>query len=193
MAFHLRYSGQEYIPREGPVVVVSNHQSHLDPPLVGAGCNRQMDYLARDTLFGFAPLNWVMGSLGAIPIDREGGGMAGIRETLRRLKHGGMVLLFPEGTRTKDGSIGPFRPGFTTLAVRGRAALLPAAIEGAYRAWPRRSRLPGLATIHVHYGRAIQPDDVARHGEDELLVEVERRVRMCHAILCRRPAFARRA
>jgi 1-acyl-sn-glycerol-3-phosphate acyltransferase len=151
-----------------------------------------MNYLARDTLYGFAPFDWLMNSLGAIPIDREGGGLAGIKETFRRLKRGAMVLMFPEGTRTKDGRIGRFRPGFTTLAVRGRAAVLPAAIEGAYHAWPKRRKFPGPGTIHVHYGPALSPQAVAEFSEAELLAEAERRVRACHDLLCRRPVFAGR-
>jgi 1-acyl-sn-glycerol-3-phosphate acyltransferase len=190
MGFQLRYTGQYNIPLEGAVVVVSNHQSHLDPPLVGAGCPRQMNYLARDTLFGFTPFAWLMLSLGAIPIDREGGGLAGIKETLRRLKRGAMVLMFPEGTRTRDGRIGPFRPGFTTMAVRGRAAVLPVAIEGAYHAWPKRRTFPGPGTIHVHYGPAISPEAVSEFSEAQLIAEAERRVRACHELLCRRPVFA---
>jgi 1-acyl-sn-glycerol-3-phosphate acyltransferase len=190
--FHLRYSGQENIPSEGSVVVVSNHQSHLDPPLVGAGCRRQMNYLARDTLYGFRPFDWLMSSLGAIPIDREGSGLAGIKQTLRRLKKGGMVVMFPEGTRTRDGTIGHFRPGFTTLAVRGRAAVLPAAVEGAYQVWPRRRKLPRPGPIHVHYGQPLDPAEVAGSSEDALIQEAERRVRACHFILRQRPVFASR-
>jgi len=147
--------------------------------------------VARDTLFGFTPFAKLMLSLNAIPIDREGGGLAGLKETLRRLKRGEMVLLFPEGTRTRDGRIGPFRPGFTTLAVRGRAAVLPVAIEGAYCAWPRRRRLPWVATIHVHYAQPLSAAEVACFAERELLREVEGRVRACHEMLCGRPVLAR--
>lgn len=183
LGYRLRYSGIHNIPKEGPVVVVSNHQSHFDPPLVGAGSSREMNYLARDTLYGFAPLDWLMSSLNAVPLDREGGGLAGIKETLRRLKRGEMVVLFPEGTRTADGRIGPFRPGFTTLAVRGRAAVLPVAIAGAHAAWPKQRKFPGLAPIHVHYGKPLSPDEVRRLPEQDLIAEVERRVRACYAML----------
>ena len=72
LVFGVRYTGQKNIPAEGGVLVVSNHQSHLDPPLVGLGCRRHMNYLARETLFGFAPFRWLIKSLNAIPIDREG-------------------------------------------------------------------------------------------------------------------------
>jgi 1-acyl-sn-glycerol-3-phosphate acyltransferase len=157
----------------------------FDPPLVGIGCWRRMNYLARDTLFRFAPFGWLIGSVGAIPIDREGSGLSGIKEALRRLKRGEMVLIFPEGTRTANGQIAPFRAGFTTLAVRSGAAILPVAIDGAFQVWPRRKKWPGLGRIRVHYGAAIRPDEIAGRDERELLAEVERRVRQCHAEACR--------
>ena len=162
-------------PRRGPVLVVSNHQSHFDPPLVGAGCWRRMNYLARETLFRFAPLGWLIRSLDAIPIDRDGLGLNGIKESLRRLKRGEMVLIFPEGTRTRDGEVAPFRPGFTVLAARSKAWILPVAIEGAFDAWPRSQKLPRLGTIHVLYGKPIPPEEVAGCDERELVAEVERR------------------
>ena len=125
LAFGLRYSGRENIPRSGAVLVVSNHQSHFDPPLIGAGCPRRLNYLARETLFRFAPFRWLIKSLDAIPIDRDGLGLNGIKESLRRLKRGEMVLIFPEGTRTNDGEVVAFRPGFTVLAARTKAWILP--------------------------------------------------------------------
>jgi 1-acyl-sn-glycerol-3-phosphate acyltransferase len=192
IAFGVHHTGQRNIPKTGGVLVVSNHQSHLDPPLVGVGCPRQMNYLARDTLFLFAPLRWLIKSLEAIPIDREGIGLGGIKESLRRLKRGEMLLLFPEGTRTRDGEIAPFRPGFTVLAVRSGAAILPVAIEGAYRAWPRWRKLPRPGVVHIHYGRPILPEEIQGRDERELRAEVERRVRECHAELRKRPAFAAR-
>ncbi len=183
LAWHVRHTGQEKIPATGGVLVVSNHQSNLDPPLVGLGCARRMNYLARDTLFRFPPLRWLIRSLDAIPIDREGIGLSGIKESLRRLKRGEMVLVFPEGTRTPTGDIQPFLPGFTALAVRGRAAILPVAIEGAYQSWPRQQRFPRLGRVAVHYGEPILPSQVVAMADRALLAEVERRVRACHALL----------
>jgi 1-acyl-sn-glycerol-3-phosphate acyltransferase len=190
LAYGLRYSGRKNIPATGPVLVVSNHQSHFDPPLIGAGCGRRMNYLARKTLFHFAPLGWLIRSLDAIPIDRDGLGLNGIKESLRRLKRGEMVLIFPEGTRTRDGEVAPFRPGFTVLAARSKAWILPVAVEGAYEVWPRSRKLPRRGTIHVLYGRPIPPEEVAGCDERELAAEVERRIRQCRASLQEHPAFA---
>jgi 1-acyl-sn-glycerol-3-phosphate acyltransferase len=189
VACPVRYWGVRNIPREGGVLVVSNHQSHFDPPLVGMGCRRQMNYLARDTLFGFAPFRWLILSINAIPIDREGLGLGGIKEALKRLKRGEMVLIFPEGTRTPDGEIGRFRPGFTTLAVRSGAAILPAAVEGAYGCWPKSRKFPRPGRIGVRYGRPLTPADYAGLEERELMLLVESRIRECQAELRRLPDF----
>jgi 1-acyl-sn-glycerol-3-phosphate acyltransferase len=183
VVYHVRYSGWHNIPAEGGVLVVSNHQSHFDPPLVGIGCPRKINFMARETLFRFAPFGWFIGSIGAFPIDREGSGLRGIKEALKRLKRGEMVAVFPEGTRTRDGEIAPFRPGFTTLAVRSKAAILPVAIEGAFEAFPRSQKFPGRGRIRVHYGKPILPSEFADRDERELLAEVERRVRECLAEL----------
>ena len=187
LGYRVRHSGLHHIPPEGGVLVVSNHQSHFDPPLVGIGCPRRMNYVARDTLFRFGPFGRLLSSVDAIPIDREGIGLGGIKESLKRLKRGEMVLIFPEGTRSPDGEIHPFRPGFTALAVRSKAALLPVAIEGAFQAWPRWQKFPGLGRIRVHFGEPILPGEFAGRDERDLLAEVERRVRECQAALRRQP------
>jgi 1-acyl-sn-glycerol-3-phosphate acyltransferase len=183
VVYRVRYSGWHNIPAEGGVLVVSNHQSHLDPPLVGIGCPRQMNFMARETLFRFAPFGRLIYSIGAFPLDREGVGLGGIKEALKRLKRGEMVLIFPEGTRTRDGNIARFRPGFTTLAVRSKAAILPVAIDGAFEAFPRSSNWPGPGRIRVHFGKPILPVEYAGCDERELLIEVERRVHECQTQL----------
>jgi 1-acyl-sn-glycerol-3-phosphate acyltransferase len=185
LMFQVRHSGQKNIPSEGSVLVVSNHQSHLDPPLVGMACGRHMNFVSRQSLFRFAPFGWLINSLDAIPIDREGIGLSGIKESLKRLKRGEMLLIFPEGTRTPDGQIKPFRPGFTSLAVRSGAAILPVAIEGAYRCWPKSQTFPRPGKVRVHYGQPILPQDYKGMDERDLLVLVEKRVRQCHAEVLR--------
>ena len=178
--FQIRVSGRDLVPREGGVMVLSNHQSHFDPVLIGLACDRRLNYLARETLFGFTPFRWLIQSLDAIPIDREGLGLAGLKETLRRLKAGELVLIFPEGTRTRDGELAPLKPGFSALARRAGVPLLPVAIDGAYQAWPRRQLLPGTATIHIRFGEPLSAEAVADYDERALVAEVEQRIRACH-------------
>lgn len=189
--FRYRAWGHQYEPRSGPLLVCSNHQSHLDPVLIGVVLRRHPNYLARETLFRFAPFRWLIKSLNAIPIDREGFGMSGIKETLRRLKRGEAVVLFPEGTRTTDGEVAELKPGICAIARRGKAALLPVGIDGAFEAWPRRRLLPTTGTIHVHLGPPIEAEEVKRLSDDELLAELRRRIRACHAAA--RTSIARQA
>jgi 1-acyl-sn-glycerol-3-phosphate acyltransferase len=188
----VRHTGRQNIPRKGGVLVVANHQSHFDPPLVGMPGPRRMNYLARDTLFSFKPFGWLIGSIGSIPIDPSGRAIGGIKTALRCLKRGEIVVMFPEGSRSPDGKIQAFRPGFTTLAVRSKAAILPVGIEGAYDGWPRDRKLPRLCNAHVHYGTPILPDEVAAYEERELIAEVERRIHECCDIVRQHPLFAGR-
>ncbi len=179
--YRIRCTGRENVPAAGGVLVLSNHQSQFDPVLVGLAIDRRLNYLARETLFRFAPFRWFIRSLDAIPIDREGLGLAGLKETLRRLKRDELVLIFPEGTRTPDGAVHPLKPGFSALAQRANVPLLPVAIDGAFDAWPRWQPVPGLAVIHVHIGEPIPPELARSFDERELVAEVERRIRECFA------------
>lgn len=179
--FQVRCAGHEHVPSEGGVLICSNHQSYLDPVLVGLGFMRHCNYLARDTLFRFGPFGWLIGFVNAIPIDREGGGLRGLKETLKRLKGGEMVLIFPEGTRTHDGEISPLKPGFLVLARRGHVPLLPVAVDGTFEAWPRNALLPRPSVVRVCIGEPISPEVAATLDDNQLLAEVETRMRACHA------------
>ena len=181
--FRIRVFGREHVPKNGGVLVVSNHQSHLDPILVGLACDRRLNYVARDSLFGFAPFAWLMMSLDAIPIDREGTGLGGLKESLRRLKDGEMLLIFPEGTRTRDGDVGQLKPGFLALARRAKVPLLPVGLDGAYESWPRRNLLPKPAVIQICFAAPLAPEMMSTMSDAELLSEVNARIRQSHALV----------
>jgi 1-acyl-sn-glycerol-3-phosphate acyltransferase len=178
--FQIRCHGRELVPETGGGLMLSNHQSNLDPIVIGLANNRDLNYLARKTLFHVSALRWLMNSLDAIAIDREGTGLGGLKETLRRLKRGELVLMFPEGTRTPNGEVQPLKPGFTVLAKRAGLPLFPLAVDGTFDAWPRQQRLPSPAVIHVQFGDPIEPHLVASLSDEELVREVERRIRDCH-------------
>jgi 1-acyl-sn-glycerol-3-phosphate acyltransferase len=176
----VRCVGRHYIPPEGGALILSNHQSHLDPLLIGLAADRRLNFLARETLFTFLPFRWLIQSLNAIPIDREGVGLSGLKETMRRVRDGEIVLIFPEGTRTPDGEVAILKAGFCALARRVRAPLVPAAIDGAFDAWPRTRRFPRRACIHVVFGPALLPDEIAQLDDNALVARVEDLIRACH-------------
>lgn len=174
--YRVRYFGVNNIPSSGPVLVVSNHQSHLDPPLIGAGVPRRMHYLARKSLFRFPVFSHLIRSYGAIPLDLEQP-LSGLKEALKCLHAGEAVLIFPEGTRSPDGDIHPFHKGFRMLAHRARAVIVPTAIEGAFAAWPRWRRFPRPGRVAVRFGTPLFPEDYLPWDEERFLREVEARVR----------------
>lgn len=176
----LRCHGRSHIPPSGGALVLSNHQSNFDPVLVGLCSNRRLNYLARLTLFRFPPFRWLIQSLDAIPIDREGSGLGGVKETLKRLKAGEMVLIFPEGTRTSDGQVQALKPGFSAIARRAGVPLVPVAVDGAYDAWPRHRRWPRIAVVHVTFGSPIWPNEIPQLTDDALISVAEQRIRDCH-------------
>ena len=180
LLFRLRIEGREHIPADGGVLVCSNHQSYFDPVIVGLCSDRRLNYLARDTLFRKALFRWLIEFLDAIPIDRDGMGIGGLKETLRRLKREEMVLIFPEGTRTTTGEVSPLKPGFCALARRGKIQLLPVAIDGAFQAWPKGSLLPRRSRICVKIAAPITPEETAAMTDDELVADLESRIRECH-------------
>lgn len=154
----VRVTGRENVPRSGGALLVSNHLSYLDVFVLGVGLPRRLSYVARSSLF-VGPLGPLMRSVGGFPIDREAGGMAGLKETLRKLKSGSIVVLFPEGTRSRDGELGILMPGFAALA-RARVPIVPAGIAGTFEAWPRGRAVPRGHPIRVHYGPPIAPGEV---------------------------------
>jgi 1-acyl-sn-glycerol-3-phosphate acyltransferase len=181
VCFRLRWNGSENFPATGGALICSNHQSFFDPVLVGLTCNRRMNYLARDTLFHSPILAPLIRYLDAIPIDREGGGLAGLKETLRRLKAGEQVLIFPEGTRTSDGEVRPLKPGFCSVARRSKTPLVPVGLDGAYHAWPRTAKFPRLGRMAVVVGEPMPAELVAEMTDAQVVDELAARIKSCHA------------
>jgi 1-acyl-sn-glycerol-3-phosphate acyltransferase len=181
IACQIRCEGRPYVPAQGGALICANHQSYLDPILVGLACDRRLNYLARQSLFRLTPLRWLIDLFDAIPIEREGLGLAGLKETLRRLRRGEMVLIFPEGTRTRDGSIGPLKPGFTALARRGQVPLIPVAIVGAFQAWPRTQPCPLPQPIWIQFGPPISPAEIAGLTDEQLLQRLHGALLQCQA------------
>ena len=107
-----RARGQERLDAAAGGLVLAYHQSFLDPLLIGVQLHRPVSYVARDSLFKVPVVGWILRNTYVMPISRESASSASLRETIRRMQHGFLVGLFPEGTRTETGEVGPFKPGF---------------------------------------------------------------------------------
>lgn len=186
----LSTTGAENIPAEGAALIVSNHASYLDVFILGLTATRPLNYVARSTLFVF-PLGILIRSVGGFPIQREGMGAQGLKETLRRLKYGGLVVLFPEGTRTEAGELGPLKPGIAALAAKAKAPVVPVGLAGTFDAWPRGRRFPRSHAIHAHYGPRISTEEAASLDSEALTALIRTRMEDALAI-ARRELAARR-
>jgi 1-acyl-sn-glycerol-3-phosphate acyltransferase len=177
----LRATGRGNIPDQGSLMLVSNHLSHLDVLVLGILLKRPLNYVARSTLF-FWPLGVLIRSLGAFPIQRDGIGAQGLKETLKRLRSGGIVTLFPEGTRTRDGELAELKAGIALLAAKAKVPILPAGIAGTFETWPRSRSYPIAHPIRVHFGLPISPDLVRSLGPEALTALIRERILECQAI-----------
>ncbi len=154
--FGWRVYNAERVPLVGPVILASNHASFLDPPLVGAGVRRSINYLARESLFRFPVIGWVLHRWQAVPVDREGGGAKGLKAILDRLLAGGAIILFPEGTRTRDGKMQPARSGIGLTVIKSQAPVVPVRVFGTYEAFGRHLRFPRPRRVIVKYGQPLR-------------------------------------
>lgn len=146
----------ERVPVRGPAILASNHASHLDPPLIGAGLRRALNYLARESLFDLPVGGWALRNVNAVPVDRDGGGAAGLRAIFNRLRKGGAIVLFPEGTRTRDGELQKVRSGVGLVVVKSEAPVVPVRVFGTYDAWSRHMKMPLPKPVSVKYGHPMK-------------------------------------
>jgi 1-acyl-sn-glycerol-3-phosphate acyltransferase len=150
--FRWRVFNAERVPPTGPVILASNHASILDPPLVGSGLTRGCNFLARETLFRFPGIGALLRSWQAVPVDRDGGGGAGLKAILSRLLAGGVIILFPEGTRTQDGKLQNARSGIGLTVIKSDAPVVPVRVFGTFEAYGRDAKFPKPKRVTVKYG-----------------------------------------
>jgi 1-acyl-sn-glycerol-3-phosphate acyltransferase len=153
--FRWRVFNPERVPLEGPVILASNHASYIDPPLVGAGVRRQINFLARDTIFHVPILAAILRSWEVVPVDRDGGTGRGLKMILSRLEKGGAIILFPEGTRSRHGELNPARSGIGLAVIKSTAPVVPSRVFGTHRAFGPHMLLPRPRRVIVKYGRPL--------------------------------------
>jgi 1-acyl-sn-glycerol-3-phosphate acyltransferase len=179
-----RSRGSEILDDAGGGLVLANHQSFLDPLLIGLPMHRPISFVARDSLFRVPVIGWILTNTYVMPINREAAGTATLRETIRRMEHGYLVGMFPEGTRTETGEVGTFKPGFVALIRRAKLPVYPVGIAGGFQALGRKSWFLKPARVRVVVGTPITVDEISRFAgrdKDEALIEfVRNRIVECY-------------
>ena len=167
--FRISVQGKENIPKKGAFLLVSNHQSYLDPVFCGIPLKRPLYFLARDTLFANRFFGRLIASVNTIPVRRGKPDLSAIKKIIDKLKQGSGLCIFPEATRTKDGKIATLKPGFGLLCRRTEAIIVPTVIDGAFECWPRYKKIfaPG-SRITICYGRPITPGQIKKTKDREL-------------------------
>ena len=152
LAFRLRIEGREHEPAQGPFIVAANHASALDPPLVGTSLHHRASYMGKQELFTVPILGPLLHSIGVFPVRRGEADHRAIRTSLDVLAAGGVLVMFPEGTRSADGRLQKPEPGAALIGLRTGAMVLPVAVIGSYRILPRGTRWPRFRQITVRMG-----------------------------------------
>lgn len=165
--FRYRAYGKTNVPKKGPVLLVGNHQSFLDPIFCGIGVKRGVVYMARDTLFK-GPFGWAIRSVNAIPVKRDQADIGAMKLIIARLRQGMAVCLYPEGTRSVDGRITRFKGGLGLLCRRSKATVVPVLVDGAFECWPRNKTLftPGL--VMICFGKPLLPEQIEQMNNEQL-------------------------
>jgi len=184
--WRVRVFGLRNVPSRGGVLLACNHQSFLDPVLVTLALHREGNFMARDTLFVNRHFRKLIESLNAFPVKRNTADVGAMKEIIRRLRDGKIVVTFPEGTRTEDGTIGRLLEGSLMVAKRAGAVIVPTVIDGAFEAWPKGMKLPRPGRVSVAYGEPIAESELAGMSVEALALRthtqmegLQRQLRRC--------------
>ncbi|MGE0145203.1 MAG: lysophospholipid acyltransferase family protein [Planctomycetota bacterium] len=164
--------GRENVPSTGPVLLLANHASFLDPPLVGCVCGRDARFIARSTLGEGSLFGRFLHAVGVRFIDRDGSARAGLERAIDELSKGHAVFVFPEGRRTDDGRLGEIRAGFQIILRKVPVPVIPVGVRGTFKSWSRHQRFPRPHRCEVHFGQPMSAAEAL--GPDGLTLVRER-------------------
>lgn len=159
IAFSLKFEGRGNIPKKTPVIYASNHRTNADPPLVGCGARGTYAFMAKEELFGNKFFAMLISSLGAFPVSRGKGDTAVLDTAVERLNNGKSLMIFPEGTRSKDGKVHRGHSGAAVIAARSGKQIIPVGIVFG-------EKLKFRTKIVVKYGEPIDPAEYAEISEN---------------------------
>jgi 1-acyl-sn-glycerol-3-phosphate acyltransferase len=154
LLFRIEYSGMENIPREGPLLIAANHVTYLDPLWISIPIRRRVRYMAWDKIFRIPVAGSLFRWFGAFPVSLENPELGAYKAALITLQQGEALMIFPEGGRSPDGRLLPFKQGAARLAILSGATILPVVVRGGAKVWNRDMLLPRPAKVSVEY---LQP------------------------------------
>ena len=173
--FRGRVTGKDNVPLKGPLIIVSNHGSHFDPPLLGHALGRPIAFMAKEELFKIPLLGAIIRSCGAYPVRRGASDREAIKYATKQLSEGWATGVFIDGTRQDDGRVNEPKAGAALLASRAGVVLLPVAIINSHRALRKGIPLPRFTPVHLRIGKPIEPP-VSRKKID--LLETTKKVQL---------------
>jgi len=172
--FDLKVFGLNNVPREGGILLVANHQSYLDPLLIGVRLSRPLNYVGKSELFSNRFAARFLRFLNAFPLRQGEGDIGAIKQTIARLREGRLLALFPEGERTPNGQMLPLQGGVGLVVRRAKVPVVPVAIDGSFDVWPLFRSMFRRGRIHLIYG---PPMDLSNLRSDEIVRQIERTLR----------------
>ena len=151
----LKVEGKEHIPAKGAFIFAANHSSYLDPLILASSTSRPLHFIVRIKLLSYPVVGWILKHSNTIPVKSHGRDLSVIKDSLRSLAKGKALGIFPEGTRTKDKKLKQAKSGVGMLVYKAKVPVVPAYIEGAFDALPRRVRTFKRHPVHVCIGKPI--------------------------------------
>ena len=172
--FRFKAKGIEHLPKEGGFILASNHVSYLDPIAVGVACQRKLNYMAKEELFCNPLSSRFFSSINVFPVKRDSADLSALKEAMRRVRIGGALVLFPEGSRRFDGVFHEPYPGIGFLTAKLNVPVIPAFIKGTEKALPAGAKFIRLTSISICFGKQISIErrmpyqDIAKHIMDNI-------------------------
>jgi len=172
--FRFKAKGLEHIPKRGGFILASNHVSYLDPIAVGVACQRKLNYMAKEELFCNPLFSRLLSRIGVFPVKRDSADLSALKEAMRRVRIGGALVLFPEGSRRFDGASHEPYSGIGFLAAKLNVPVIPAFVKGTEKALPAGAKFIRLTNISVCFGKQISIErrmpyqDIAGHIMDNI-------------------------
>jgi 1-acyl-sn-glycerol-3-phosphate acyltransferase len=168
--FDFKAHGIKNVPKKGGALLICNHQSFLDPAFLGVQLPRQISFMAKMELFETFFWGRLIHNLNTFPVRRGEADVGAIREALRRMHEGHVLAMFPEGTRSRNGELLPIQAGIALMIKRAEAPVIPAVVDGTWRAWPRGKKFPTKAPVRMLYGppldvKNMKGPQIVRHVE----------------------------